>query len=197
MKEDKNIVAEPDLEYSSYTYADYLNFTFEYMVELIRGKIYKMTPAPSPNHQQVAGNLYHQIRSKFDRNSCQVYIAPIDVILPIYSQKRDSPNTVVQPDVCIICDPSKIQETGCFGAPDLVIEVISPHTSKKDLTNKYEVYQEVGVREYWIVFPKEEIIETYVLAGSKFKRGETFVKADQISSAIFTDLTFSMEEIFV
>jgi Uma2 family endonuclease len=125
-----------------------------------------------------------------------LFIAPLDVILPIYNQKRDSPNTVVQPDLCIICDPGKIKEAGCFGAPDLIIEIISPHTSKKDLTKKYEVYEEAGVREYWIVFPKEEIIETYVLNDSKFKRGETFVKSDQISPAIFPDLTFSLEEIF-
>jgi Uma2 family endonuclease len=196
MEEDKNIAAEPDLEYSAYTYADYVNFSFDYMVELIRGRIYKMTPAPSPNHQRVVGNLHLQIRSRFNEKSCQVYLAPIDVILPLYNPKRDSANTVVQPDLCIICDPAKIQETGCFGAPDLVIEVISPHTSKKDLTKKYEVYEETGVREYWIVFPKEEIIETYVLINAKFSRGETFVKPDQICSTIFPDLEFTLEEIF-
>ena len=197
MEENKNIVSEPNLEYSAYTYADYLDFSYDYMVELIRGRIYEMTPAPSPNHQRVVGNLHLQIRSRLDENSCQVYLAPVDVILPIYNPKKDSPNTVVQPDLCIICDPSKIQEAGCFGAPDLVIEVISPHTSKKDLNKKYEVYEEAGVREYWIVFPKEEIIETFVLQGSKFNRGETFVKTDQINPAIFPDLTFSMQEIFV
>ncbi|NND32025.1 MAG: Uma2 family endonuclease [Saprospiraceae bacterium] len=196
MEENKNIVSEPNLEYSAYTYADYLDFTFDYMVELIRGRIYKMTPAPSPNHQRVVGNLHLQIRSRLDENSCQVYLAPIDVILPIYNPTKDSPNTVVQPDLCIICDPSKIQEAGCFGAPDLVIEVISPHTSKKDLTKKYEVYEEVGVREYWIVFPKDEIIETFVLADSKFIRSETYVKSDQISSAIFRDLRFGLESVF-
>ena len=197
MEEDRFIAAEPDLEYSSYTYADYVNFSFEYMVELIRGKIYKMTPAPSSRHQIVAGNLHYLMRANFTEKNCQIFIAPLDVILPIYSQKKDSPNTVVQPDLCIVCDPKKIHEAGCFGAPDLIIEIISPHTSKKDLTKKYEVYEEAGVREYWIVFPKEEIIETYVLAGSKFRRGETFVKADQTSPAIFPGLTFSMEEIFL
>ncbi len=197
MEEDKNIVAEPDLEYGLYTYADYVNFTFEYMVELIRGKIYKMTPAPSSRHQIVAGNLHYLMRANFTEKNCQIFIAPLDVILPIYNQKKDSPNTVVQPDLCIVCDPEKIQDAGCFGAPDLIIEIISPHTSKKDLTQKYDVYEEAGVREYWIVFHKEAIIESYVLAGSKFTRGENFVKADQISPAIFPDLTFSMEEIFV
>lgn len=83
-----------------------------------------------------------------------------------------------------------------WGAPDLVIEVISPHTSKKNLTKKYEVYEEAGVREYWIVFPNDEIIETYVLTNSKFVRGEAFVKPDQIYSAIFSDINFSIEEIF-
>ncbi|MBK8503842.1 MAG: Uma2 family endonuclease [Saprospiraceae bacterium] len=194
--EEENMVSEPDLEYSMYTYADYLNFTFDYMVELIRGKIYKMTPAPTSRHQIVAGNLYYCLRNKLKDNQCQMFIAPFDVILPIYNQKRDSPNTVVQPDLCIICDQTKILEAGCFGAPDLIIEILSPHTSKKDLTKKYEVYEESGVREYWIVFPKEEIIETYLLVDSKFNRGETFVKSDQIRSIIFPDMEFSLEDIF-
>ena len=197
MEEDKNIIAEPDLEYSAYTYADYVSFPFEHMVELIKGKIYKMTPAPSSQHQIVAGNLHYLMRANFTEKNCQIFIAPLDVILPIYNQKKDSPNTVVQPDLCIICDAEKIQEAGCFGAPDLIIEIISPHTSKKDLNKKYEVYEEAGVQEYWIVFPKEEIIETFVLNGSKFNRGETFVKTDQINPAIFPDLIFSVQEIFV
>ena len=196
MEEDKNIAAEPDLEYNAYTYADYINFSFDYMVELIRGRIYKMTPAPSSRHQIVAGNLHYLMRANFTEKNCQIFIAPLDVILPVYNQKKDSPNTVVQPDLCIICDHEKIQEAGCFGAPDLIIEIISPHTSKKDLTKKYEVYEEVGVREYWIVFPKEEIIETYVLINAKFSRGETFVQPDQIYSTIFPDLSFPVQDIF-
>jgi Uma2 family endonuclease len=196
MENEKNIATEPDLEYSSYTYADYIGFTFDYMVELIRGKIYKMTPAPSPRHQIIAGNLHYIIRKNFSKKNCQIFIAPVDVILPLYNQRRDSPNTVVQPDLCIICDPAKIQEAGCFGTPDFIIEIISPHTSKKDLTKKYEVYEECGVREYWIVFPKEEIIETFVLIDSKFHRGETFVKSDQITSIIFPDMELSLEDIF-
>jgi Uma2 family endonuclease len=196
MEEDKNIVSEPDLEYSSYTYADYVNFPFEHMVELIRGKIYKMTPAPSSRHQIVAGNLHYLMRANLSEISCQIFIAPLDVILPIYNQKKDSPNTVVQPDLCIICDPVKIQEAGCFGAPDLIVEILSPHTSKKDLTKKYEVYEESGVREYWIVFPKDEVIETYVLFENIFKRGVTYVKSDLIRPAIFPDIEFSLEDIF-
>ncbi|MBK8503840.1 MAG: Uma2 family endonuclease [Saprospiraceae bacterium] len=196
MEPEKNLLSEPDLEYNLHTYADYLNFTFEYMVELIRGKIFKMTPAPSPGHQIIAGNLHYIIRKNFSQKNCQLFIAPVDVILPIYNEKRDSPNTVVQPDLCIICDPAKIQEAGCFGAPDLIIEILSPHTSKKDLTKKYEVYEESGVREYWIVFPKEEIVQTYVLVNSKFNRGEAFVKSDQINSDIFPNLTFSLDDIF-
>ncbi len=197
-EKDRSMLAEPVASYgSNYTYADYLKFEFEEMVELIRGKIFKMSPAPSSYHQLISGNLFFEIRKMINNtNGCSIFVAPLDVILSFEEKKEIKSRTVVQPDLCIICDPSKIKKAGCFGAPDLVIEIISEHTSKKDLNNKYSVYEEAGVREYWIVFPKEEIIEVYVLEGQKFARKRVFVKEEEITSYIFPELRIDLTLIF-
>ncbi len=129
-------VQEPAISYDQiFTYADYLKFDFEYMVELIRGRIFKMTPAPNSWHQEILGDLHVEFRKCFDGHPCKVYFAPFDVVLPVANQKRESATTVVQPDLCIICDVSKIDKAGCTGAPDLIVEIISPHTSKKDISS--------------------------------------------------------------
>ncbi len=115
-----------------WTYADYLKFDFDYMVELIRGQvcqIYKMTPAPNSWHQEILGDLYVEFRKYFSDHPCKVYLARLDVILPVANEKRNSSTTVVQPDLCVICDLIKIEKAGCFGPPDLLVELLSPHTS--------------------------------------------------------------------
>lgn len=111
----------PDGEY---TYWDYLKWQFEERVELIRGKIFKMSPAPGSLNQRVSFKLGVALDKCFQGKSCSIFAAPFDVRLPIPSAKKDT--TVVQPDLCVICDPTKIDERGCKGAPDLVIEIVSP-----------------------------------------------------------------------
>ncbi|MCE2994867.1 MAG: Uma2 family endonuclease [Cyclobacteriaceae bacterium] len=140
-------VEEPDYA-GSFTYADYMKWTVPDRMELIRGKIYKMPPAPRTVHQQVTGNLLVEIGNYLIKKRCQVFVAPFDVRLPESAQKHADKDitTVVQPDICVVCDPSKIDERGCLGAPDWIIEVLSPRTSAKDLSIKFEVYEEAGVR---------------------------------------------------
>lgn len=196
-KEEKTIAKEPLTLYGdNYTYGDYLKFEFEEMVEIIRGKIFRMSPAPSSNHQRISTNLTGELHLIFKNSSCNLYHAPFDVILPVENKKRNKSNTVVQPDLCIICDPSKIENAGCFGAPDLVIEILSPHTSKKDLENKYSVYEEAGVKEYWTIFPGEEAVMIYVLNNGKYERFKAFGKEDELYSSIFPDLKVALLEIF-
>ena len=150
-------VEEPTANYT-YTYADYLKFNFEERLELVKGRIMKMA-APNTKHQAVLGNLYYQFRNSLSKQSCAVFIAPFDVRLPIQNNKKDNEITiVVQPDICVVCDQSKIDERGCLGAPDIVVEVLSPGNSKRELQNKFELYEEAGVLEYWIVAPAEEFI---------------------------------------
>lgn len=112
-------IEEPDLT-GTYSYANYLNWQWDEMVELIQGKIYKMSPAPSSKHQKVSGNLFGLLWNHFRGKRCQVFIAPFDVRIPSQRNKKDDKEiiNVVQPDICVVCDPSKIDERGCIGAPD-------------------------------------------------------------------------------
>jgi Uma2 family endonuclease len=172
-------VEEPPVEYGiEYTYANYLKFDFEEMVELIRGRIFRMSPAPNTNHQRVVGHFYSYILQILRGRPCEVFIAPTDVILPIANKKRESATTVVQPDVFEICNASIVENGGIFGVPDLIIEALSPHTKKKDLQNKYDVYEEAGVKEYWIAMPEQKLVEVFVLENQKYRRFQTYVHTD-------------------
>ena len=135
-----------------YTYADYVNWQFDELVELIRGKVVRMSPAPNTLHQSCSGNLHGLIWSYLRDKSYQAFTAPFEVRLPLplTQQTDDKINTVVQPDLCVICDVEKLDERGCNGAPDWVIEILSKGTAQKDLKDKFEIYQHAGVREYWI-----------------------------------------------
>ncbi|MBK8389629.1 MAG: Uma2 family endonuclease [Saprospiraceae bacterium] len=179
-----------------YTYADYLKFEFEEMVELIRGKIFRMSPAPKTIHQKVSGNLLGIFWQYLKQRECQVFHAPFDIILPVANKKREKATTVVQPDIVVICKPEIIEEGGCFGVPDLIIEILSPHTSKKDLQLKYDVYEEAGVPEYWIVMAELQLVEVFVLEHGKYQRITTYVKEDQIMPRSLPGLTIHLDEIF-
>ena len=142
-----------------YTYADYCTWNDSERWELIEGVPYMMSPAPSPIHQgisrEIAGQLYNFLKG----NPCKLFAAPFDVRLN--ADKAD--DTVVQPDLLVICDSSKIDDKGCAGAPDLVIEILSPSTIRLDRIIKFRLYQKAGVREYWIVDPETQSIQTCTL----------------------------------
>lgn len=192
-------VEEPDYA-GSYTYADYMKWTVPDMMELIRGKIYKMSPAPRAVHQVVTGEVYRQIANYLKRKKCQVFIAPFDVRLPVSPKKKADKDitTVVQPDVCVVCDASKIDERGCLGAPDWIIEVLSPRTSAKDLSIKFDVYEEAGVREYWIVHPNEQTLMVYILNENGKYQGtlKPYIRTDTVKSITLPELEINLEEIF-
>lgn len=192
-------VKEPDLS-GSYTYADYLTWEWDQLAELIHGKIYKMSPAPSSDHQSISGNLFGPIWNYLKGKECVVYPAPFDVRLPEQSQKKSDIDivTVVQPDICVICDPSKIDKRGCLGAPDWIIEILSRHTSSKDLDLKFDVYEAAGVKEYWIVHPEEQTLLIYTLDSNGIYKGsqKPFTNRDTVSPAIFPDLSIKLGEVF-
>ena len=155
-------IKEPDLS-GSYTYADYMTWEWEQRAELILGKIFKMSPAPSSGHQRILGNLYVPIWNYLQGKKCQAFLAPFDVRLPGPSKKDRDIVTVVQPDICVICDSSKVDQRGCLGAPDWIIEILSKYTSAKDLNIKFDVYEASGVKEYWVVHPSEQTLLIYTL----------------------------------
>jgi len=150
----------------SYTYADYSLWQFQERVELLKGKLFKMSPAPYAQHQRVSGYLYGTIWNHLKGHNCEVFHAPFDVRLPKQAAESTAENeivTVVQPDICLVCDPAKIDKRGCLGAPDLVIEILSPGNTKLEVQEKYEVYQEAGVREYWLVNYTDKTVFIYLL----------------------------------
>ncbi|MEO1416949.1 MAG: Uma2 family endonuclease [Bacteroidota bacterium] len=180
-----------------YTYADYLTWQFDEMVELIRGKIFRMSPAPNMGHQQLSGELYFQIRSFLKKNKCKVFSAPFDVHLP--SPHLEDSDTVVQPDLCMVCDPSKLDRRGCHGAPDWVIEILSPSTVHKDLNEKFQLYQLAGVPEYWVVFPFERSLAVYLLNEEGYYQSlqpQPFTVPNQVPCHALPGLSIDMEAIF-
>ncbi|RZK22383.1 MAG: Uma2 family endonuclease [Hymenobacter sp.] len=133
------------------------------MVELLRGKITRRISAPTDQHQAVVGELFGLIHTHLRRQPCHVRVAPYDVRLPQHGTTADQAiYTVVQPDVCVICDPSKIERRGCLGAPDLIVEVTAPSTAARDWKDKFDLYAESGVGEYWIVTPLEQAVAVFV-----------------------------------
>jgi Uma2 family endonuclease len=163
---DSSNMEEPDLA-GYYNYADYLQWSFEGMVELINGKIFKMSPAPSSKHQFLSGNLFGMLWNYLKGKPCQVVSAPFDVRLSKFKEDK-LVNSVVQPDLCIICDPTKIDEKGCNGAPDMIVEILSPSTALRDLDLKFKLYEENGVKEYWIIQPNDQTVSIFDLMDSKF-----------------------------
>ncbi|MBO9591920.1 MAG: Uma2 family endonuclease [Niabella sp.] len=181
-----------------YSYADYFRWKFQERVELLRGWIHKMSPAPSPKHQLISGNLFWEFKSFLKDKPCNVFAAPFDVRLPdSKKQKRDElVFTVVQPDICVICDAEKIDDRGCIGAPDLVIEILSPGNTQKEMGIKFDLYEESGVKEYWLVEPQDKVILVYLLKDGKFQGIKPFIETDEISSAVLPELKFSVRTIF-
>lgn len=177
-----------------YSYSDYLKWQFQERVELIKGYILKMSPAPSMVHQRISNNLSFELNNYFKRKPCDVFVAPFDVRLPIASSKKDT--TVVQPDLCIICDESKLDARGCNGTPDLMVEIISTNNSKHDLHTKFNLYQEAGVKEYWIIEPNDKIILVYTLVNGEFIGLKPQVEGENIKSPLFPELEIALEDVF-
>ena len=171
----------------SYSYSDYLKWKFKERVEIINGKIMAMSPAPNRLHQRISMKLTLELAKVFNNQQCQMYVAPFDVRFPDSNGKI---KTVVQPDLCVICDPNKLDEKGCIGAPDLIVEILSPGNSKREMKDKYELYQEQGVSEYWIVRPEEQHIQIYVLENGRYIGVQPVVEGDVVTSIKFPALSF-------
>ncbi len=181
-----------------YTYADYLTWQFDERVELIRGWISRMSPAPLVSHQLISMTLSNEIYSYLKGKDCKVFAAPFDVRL---DNKRNSlPNkaitSVVQPDICVICDIEKLDEKGCIGAPDWIIEILSPGNTRKEMKEKFSLYEENGVKEYWIVDPVHLMIQVFDLKEDKFAWRSNYVKEDLIPVGIFEGFIIDSNLVF-
>lgn len=193
-----------------YTYADYLAWQFKERVELIKGKVFKMPPSPSDEHQRISGAIHGIIWSFLRNRPCQVRHAPYDVRLAIsnevpISEKRkkaalsltdDQIETVVQPDITVICDAAKIDKKGCMGSPDLVIEILSEGNNKADVDEKFNIYEGAGITEYWIVHPTEQTITVYTLQNKKYVGSKPYAAGETIRSQVLKGLDFQVAEVF-
>ncbi|HRK82662.1 MAG TPA: Uma2 family endonuclease [Saprospiraceae bacterium] len=179
----------------TYTYADYLRWQFEERVELLRGKIRQMA-APSVKHQRISIRFSRLLANALWQSPCQVFAAPFDVRLTRMRDDKEA-KTVVQPDLCVICDPSKLDERGCNGAPDLIIEILSPGNSRTEMKDKFEPYQEASVLEYWVVSPIEKTIQICTLdeQGIYISRRPK-VEGDIATTPIIPNLEVEVAEVF-
>ncbi|HET6993796.1 MAG TPA: Uma2 family endonuclease [Chitinophagaceae bacterium] len=195
-KDEFTQVEEPDPSLT-YTYADYLKWNFEERLELFRGKIFKLS-APNTRHQVIAGDIFVAVKNFLGKQKCQAFIAPFDVRLPVKNQKKDSEvTTVVQPDLCVVCDDSKIDAKGCCGAPDLVVEILSPGNTKKEVKLKHELYQEAGVKEYWIIYPVEQNVVVFILnEDNKFNPAIFYAGDDILQAQCIPGFAIGLNDIF-
>ncbi len=182
----------------SYTYADYLLWQFEERVELIKGKILQMA-APSRAHQQVSINLATILQNAVWKSTCKVYTAPFDVRLPHFSQKKNKDVvTVVQPDICVICDPSKLDDKGCIGAPDIVVEILSPGNSRREMKDKFSIYEESGVLEYWIISLSQKAVQVFRLnEQGKYYGTQPFVEGDNLITPVLPGIHIPLSDVFL
>ena len=180
-----------------YSYADYLTWTFQERLELIKGYVFPMS-APARRHQQISWNITTSFVDYFRSSPCKVYAAPFDVRLPrTPTATNQTVETVVQPDLCVICDLGKLDDRGCVGAPDLVVEILSPGNTKKEMKQKFDVYQEAGVREYWLIQPDDRNVFQYVLnEGGIFIGLHPLTDEDELVSRAFPDLRIDLAGTF-
>lgn len=178
-----------------YTYRDYLEWSDDERWELIDGIAYHMTPAPSPKHQEVLGELYRIIANYLVGKSCRPYLAPFDVRL--FPNQKETDENVVQPDLTVVCDKTLITPQGYEGVPEFIIEVLSPSTAKKDKSEKKRLYQRARVNEYWIVDPIHQTIEVYTLTHEgRYGEAQLYGKEDTIQVYTFQELILNLEEVF-
>lgn len=187
-----------DLDFDkTYTYADYLQWTFDDRLEILKGKLFKMTPAPNRYHQRLSGVIFKKLSIFLEKQPCHVYSAPFDVRLSRKNAADETVNTVFQPDICVVCDLTKLDDRGCVGAPDIVVEILSPGNNKKELRNKYEIYEEAGVLEYWIFWPVSQTFLKYTLDETgKYVPSRILTLGDEVTTPILPGFVLDLEEVF-
>jgi Uma2 family endonuclease len=184
-------MGEPVLKEKHYTFADYMTWTCEERYELIDGVSYLMSPGPTWQHQSFGERIGRRIGNFLEGRSCLLFYAPFDVRLN--ADTRD--DTVVQPDISVVCDRSKLDDHGCVGAPDLIIEILSPSTSRYDRVLKFNTYLRAGVREYWVVDPEDKVVSAHILDNSHYVTS-AYGGTDRIPVHVLPGCEIDLNEIF-
>lgn len=175
----------------TYTYKDYISYDENEKIEIIEGKVYNMSPAPSRIHQKLITEILFRIRSYIEINngSCEVYPAPFDVILKNEVEIIDDSKNIVQPDISVICDKRKLTNEGCTGSPDMIVEIVSPYNPNNDFIRKLNLYDKFKVKEYWIVNPMKKNVLIYKLDDNEsYGMPDIYTFEDKIKVGIYNDL---------
>lgn len=183
-------------EKGRYTYADYLKWDEGERLELIDGEIFNMSPAPSRIHQQILRELSTAFSVFLRGKECEVFFAPFDVRLLTENKQDIEINNVVQPDLSVVCDQKKLDDKGCNGAPDMIVEILSPSSVKLDRWKKYQLYEKAGVKEYWLVDPINESVEVHLLIGEYYKFQGVYTKEDTATVHVLAGFELDLYQIF-
>ncbi len=180
-----------------YTYADYLTWPEGERWEIFDGVPY-MQAAPTWQHQSISSELHRQIANYLVNSPCRVFTAPFDLCIPELNEvDEEISNVISQPDIVVICDESKLRKTGYFGTPELIIEITSPSTARKDKLIKFNKFEKAGVKEFWIVEPEQKIVTVFVLQeNNRYGRPEVYAEEDKINVSIFPDLSIDLKPVF-
>ena len=184
-------------EKARYTFADVLAWPDDERAELINGEVFMMAPAPSRGHQGISVELTRQFANYLEGKKCKAYHAPFDVRL--FEKDGDTPedvDTVVEPDLVVICDPSKLDDRGCKGAPDMVVEILSPSTQRHDRLVKLGLYQRAGVREYWIVSPEERTVQVFLYKDGSLLPHEVYSREDVAKVNVLDGCFIELSKVF-
>lgn len=179
-----------------YTLADALTWDESERIELIYGDPVMMAP-PTRAHQKAVSELNRQLGNYLQGKKCEVYPAPFAVRL--FEQNGDYPedvDTMVEPDISVVCDKDKLDDIGCKGAPDLIMEILSPSTQRHDRFTKFNLYQQAGVREYWIVDLTNKLVQVFVLDGKYYAAKDFGAPGDKVKVNVLEDCTIDLSQVF-
>lgn len=189
-------MGQPQLKLpETYTYADYQTWPEEVRYELIDGEAWLMT-GPNRMHQELVGGIYRRVGNALEGKPCRPYVAPFDIRLPKANEADDKIDTVVQPDIVVVCNRSRLDDKGVRGAPDWIIEVLSPSTSGRDHIIKRRLYEKHGVREYWLVHPTDKVVLVYLLENGVYGKPEAYEMLGQTASAILPEVVIDWDSLF-
>lgn len=178
-----------------YCYGDYLTWPDDVRYELIDGYAYLMSPGPDLPHQDVAGEIYRQTANALSGKPCRAFIAPLDVRLPKHNEADERIDTVVQPDVLVVCSPDKLDKRGVRGAPDWIVEVLSPSTAGHDQIKKCSLYEHHGVREYWLVHPIDRVLTVYRLQNGEYGMPQMSQLEGETAVGIMPEIVIRWDEL--
>lgn len=182
---------------SVYTFADYLAWENDGRIEIMDGQLIMMAP-PSRLHQKISGEIFRQLANFLEGKKCEVYAAPFAVRLFEDDGKLpEDVQTVFEPDISVVCDKNKLDERGCKGAPDMIAEILSPSTAKHDLFYKMRRYGLAGVKEYWVVSPKEQTVQVFLLENGALIPHDVHTREDIARVNVLDGCFIELQRVFI